>query len=326
MRHSFTRHAAVTSAACALLVLAGCGSEDPAPKADVKPSASPSATPSPSAPAPAAAADTTLGQGRWLLSLSSAGGADAEKATTTYLSYDPSTGKATAQKLPGVGAPNADTPDAVLLVSADRRWAVPDTGISRSETASGRLTVYSTTSPATKVLDIRSLTGDSSLKALGWAFDPQQADLLRVVDSRKRVWAVHVSGGKAVAAGTLTKGPWVFADGFNRNSGLPYVESITGDDTRPAGNGKTDATPITRSGGTVLESGSAGLAALPASPCRLGAAYAAAGGTTWEFCADSATIRAYVLAPGSQKWSPFGKPSSRVAPEAAGFGFALPRS
>lgn len=324
MRDSFARHAVVGTAACALLVLAGCGNEDPAPKSDPTPSASRSASPSAAPSDPAAAADTTLGQGRWLLALSSAGGADAEKATTTYLTYDPSTGKATARTMPGVGAPNADTPDAALLVSADRRWAVPDTGISRSETASGRLTVYSTTSSATKVLDIRSLTGDSSLKALGWAFDPQQAGLLRVVDSRNRVWAVHLSGGKAVAAGTLTKGPWVFADGFNRNTGLPYVESITGDDTRPAGNGQADTTPISRSGGTVLESGSTGLAALPTSPCRLGAAFAAAGGTTWEFCADSARIRTYVLASGSQKWSPFGKPSSAVAPEAAAFGFALP--
>lgn len=319
MRDSFTRHAAVAAAACAALALAGCGSEDPAPKPDAQSSGSPS----PSASEPATA-DTELGQGQWLLALSTAGGADAEKATTTYLSYDPSTGKASAREMPGVSTPNADTPDAALLVSADRSWAIPDTGISRSETGSGKLTVYSTTSKATKVLDLRTLTGDSSVKPVGWAFDPQQAAMLRVVDTRNRIWAVSVTGGKAVAAGTLTKGPWVFADGFNRNSGQPYVESITGDETRPAGNGKADTTPISRSGGTVLGSGSTGLAALPSSPCRLGAAFTAADGTSWEFCADSATIRTYVLAEGSKNWSSFGKPSTAVAPEAAGFGFALP--
>ena len=319
MRHSHHRHALAAVAACAGLLLAACGNQDPAPKTHAQASASPS----PSGPA---AADTSLGQGTWLLSLSSAGGADAEKATTTYLTYDPATGATHARTMPGVGTPDADVPDAALLVSADRRWAIPDTGVSRSETASGRLTVYSTSSGATKVLDLRKLAGNDSLKAVGWAFDPQQAELLRVVDTRNRVWSVSVTGGKAVATGTLTKGPWVFADGFNRNSGLPYVESITGDDTRPAGNGKTDTTPISRAGGTVLGSGSPGLAALPTSPCRLGAAFTAGDGTTWQFCADSATIRTYVLAKGGQQWTSFGKPSSAVAPEAAGFGFALPPS
>jgi hypothetical protein len=326
MRDSFTRHAAIVAAACAALALAGCGSEDPAPKAKAKASASasPSVSPSASPSDPAASADTALGQGGWLLAVSTAGGADAEKATTTYLTYDPSTGKATARRMPGVSTPNADVPDAALLVSGDRRWAVPDTGVSRSETSSGRLTVYSTTSRATKVLDLRRLTGESTLKPLGWAFDPRQPELLRVVDSRNRVWSLAVSGGRAAPAGTLAKGPWVFADGFNRNTGLPYVESITSEATKPAGNGKADTTPVSRAGGTVLGSGSTGLAALPSSPCRLGAAFTTADGTTWEFCADSATVRAYVLAKGATTWSPYGKPSSAVAPEAAGFGFALP--
>ena len=295
----------------------GAATPTPAPKTSPAPSGS-GATSSP------ASADTSLGQGRWLLSLSSAGGADAEKATTTYISYDPSTGQAHARKMPSVSTPNADTPDAPLLVSADRHWAVPDTGISRAETGSGKLTVYSTTSSATKVIDIRKRTGDSSLKALGWAFDPQQAEMLRVVDSHNRVWTVNVTGGKAVQGTTLTKGPWVFADGFNRNTGQPYVESITTDETKPAGNGKADTSPVTRDGGTVLSSGSTGLTALPASPCRLATAFTTADGTSWTFCADSATVRTYVLAKGSQHWSSFGKPSSSVAPEAAGFGFALP--
>ena len=32
----------------------------------------------------------------------------------------------------------------------------------------------------------------------------------------------------------------------------------------------------------------------------------------------------YLLPPGGKSWAAFGKPSSAVAPEAAGFGFALP--
>jgi hypothetical protein len=321
MRHSSTRLGAVVAvSACVALGLSACGNADDTRKSSTP--ASGSASPSD----PAAAADTSLGQGQWLLSLSSAGGADAEKATTTYVSYNPSTGAATARTMPGVNTPDADVPDAALLVSGDHQWAVPDTGVTRSETSSGKLTVYSTTSKATKVVDIRQRTGDGSLKAIGWAFDPQQAEGLRVVDTRNRVWAVDLAGnGKATQQGTLTKGAWVFTNGFNRNSGEPYVESITGDATKPAGNGTADTSAVTRSGGTVLGSGSTGLDALPTSPCKLGAAFTASDGTSWTFCADSASIRAYVLPQGGDKWSSFGKPSTAVAPEAAGFGFALPQ-
>ena len=64
----------------------------------------------------------------------------------------------------------------------------------------------------------------------------------------------------------------MFTNGFNPNTGTPWVESITDDRTKPAGNGVAFTAPVTRDGGTVLPNGSARLAELPASPCRLGAA------------------------------------------------------
>lgn len=326
MRHQLThrvvRRCAVTLGVASLLLAAGCGNDPRSSSTSSDPGPS-SSTPSSAA---AASADTALGQGPWLISLSSAGGADAEKATTTYITYDPSTGAAHARTMPAVNTPNADVPDAALLVSSDHRWAVPDTGVSRAQEHSGKLVVYSTTSSASRVIDIRQRTGDASLRALGWAFDPQKPASLRVVDSQSRVWSLDVSGGAATQTGTLTKGAWVFADGFNRGSGAPYVESITSNATRPAGNGQADTSPITRDGGTVLGSGSAGLAALPQSPCRLSAAFKTAAGTVWTFCADGPSLRTYVLAPGGQQWTAYGKPSAKVAPDAAGFGFALPSS
>ena len=324
MRLHFSRSTRWTGVAAAAVLLAACGnaSDDTAQSPTRESTAG--ASPSSQASGAEGSVDTALGQGTWLLALSSAGGADAERATTTYLSYNPSTGATSSRAMPAVNTPNVDVPEAALLVSSDHRWAIPDTGISRSEEGSGRLTVYSTTSKATKIIDIRQRTGDSSLRALGWAFDPEQAGVLRVVDSANRVWSVPVTGSGATRSGSLAKGAWVFADGFNRNSGEPYVESITDEQTNPAGNGSADTSPVSRAGGTVLGSGSAGLDDLPTSPCRLGAAFTESGGTTWMFCADSASIRTYYLAEGSQKWTSFGKPSSAVAPEAAGFWFALP--
>ncbi|MBV9830046.1 MAG: hypothetical protein JOZ82_00495, partial [Marmoricola sp.] len=179
-------------------------------------------------------------------------------------------------------------------------------------------------SNATRTIDLRQRTGDAGVQPLGWAFDPKKPATLRVVDTKNRVWSLDVAGGKAQQTGTLPKGAWVFNNGFNRNTGQPYVESITSSETNPPGNGMADTSETQRAGGTVLGSGSKGLAALPTSPCRLASAFKTTNGTTWTFCADSASIRTYVLAPGGQHWASFGKPSTAVAPEAAGFGFAVP--
>ena len=301
-----------------LALTAACGdvkvTADP-PKSDQSTSASPD---------PNAAVDTSTASGNWLLGLQTAGGNDAEKSTTVYVTYNPTTGQATKRAMPGVTAASASPDLAALLVSADRAWAIPDTEISNHEENTGQLTVYSLTSDATRVVDIRRASGDNGLRAIGWAFDPERADTLRVVDTANRVWDVNVAGGKATQEGTLAKGPWVFTNGFNHNTGEPYMESIDSDATNPAGNGPADTSPVSRAGGTVLANDSKALTSLPPSPCRLGAGYTDANGVTWTFCADKPTLTAYYLAHGATKWTAFGKPSSAVAPEAAAFPLVLP--
>ena len=249
-----------------LLVAAGCGDLEVKSKADDN-KADDKSHRAPRAPR----SDTSAGEGNWLLGINSAGGADAETNITAYITYNPSTGQATARKLPGVQAATTTPEQAALLVSADRNWAIPDTGISRAEERSGKLKVYSLTDGATKVVDIRDRAGKDDVRPIGWAFDPERADTLRVVDTKNRVWVVNVAGGKATQEGSLPKGPWVFTNGFNPNTGTPWVESITDDRTKPAGNGVAFKGPVTRDGGTVLANGSDGLSELPASPCRLGA-------------------------------------------------------
>ena len=103
------------------------------------------------------------------------------------------------------------------------------------------------------------------------------------------------------------------------------MESITSDETKPAGNGAAFKSPVAREGGTVLANSSAGLSALPASPCRLGAAFADADGATWAFCADEPTVKTYYLPKDGEEWTAYGKPSTAVAPAASGFPLVLPR-
>lgn len=305
--------------ALTLLVSAGCGDAEATSRSGDKNSGGQSA-------GSGAGPDTGAGEGSWLLGMSSAGGADGETSTTTYLSYDPSTGSAAATELPGVKAASASADQGVLLVSTDRAWAIPDTAVPRAEGRSGKLTVYSlgSGSPRTRILDIAARTGRSDVEAIGWAFDPQRPDTLRVVDTRNRVWAVAVPGGRASQETPLPKGAWVFLNGFNHTTGLPYVESIDSDRTRPPGNGPADTSPITRSGGTVLPSGAPALQRLPENPCRQSAGFTEASGTTWVFCADEPTVKTYYLPKGAREWTAYGKPSTAIAPVAAGVRLVLP--
>jgi hypothetical protein len=322
-RH-FTRSlTAVAAASTAVLLLGGCGSVSVSSKDDGRSaSAGSSDTPTPS-PSATATVDTTAAAGNWLLGMSSAGGADGETSTTTYITYNPATGASSAIKMPGVKTATASPEEQSLLVSTDRRWAIPDTVIPRAEEKSGQLTVYSLADGGTEVIDIRKRTGQD-VGAIGWAFDPKRPDTLRVVDTANRVWALSVSGTRATREGSLPKGPWVFTNGFNRNTGEPYVSSIESEETKPAGNGTADTSPVSRAGGTVLPASSAGFEDLPASPCRLGAGFTDADGVTWEFCADKPTVSSYYLAKDGQEWTAYGKPSTAVAPIAADFTLVLP--
>jgi len=299
-----------------LLVAAGCGDVEVKSNGDKTAEKSPTPTP--------AEVDTSAGEGDWLLGISSAGGADAETTVHHYVTYNPSTGQATARKIPGVKAAGSRPEQAALLVSADRNWAIPDNEISRAEERSGRLKVYSLTDDTTTVVDIRDRTGEDDVRPIGWAFDPTRADTLRVVDTKNRVWAVDVAGGQARQEPTLAKGPWFFSNGFNPNTGIPWMESITDERTKPSGNGAAFKSPVTREGGTVLADGSAGLSELPASPCRLGAGYTDDNGVTWAFCADQPTVTTYYLPEGGEEWTAYGKPSTAVAPVASGFPLVLP--
>ncbi len=259
--------------------------------------------------------DTSTAEGNWLLGIQTAGGADAETSTTTYVTYNPATGQATARKLPG--GPGRQRLARRGRPAGQRRPAVGDPRHrdhrgGGAAPASSRSTRWPRATRRSSTSGGR--TGDDGVKAIGWAFDPERADTLRVVDTANRVWAVNVAGGKATQEGTLAKGPWVFTNGFNHNTGEPYMESIESDETNPAGNGPADTSPVTRDGGTILPAESEAMTKLPASPCRLGAGFTDANGVTWVFCADESALTTYYLPKDGEKWTAYGKPSTAGGP------------
>jgi hypothetical protein len=307
VRPSRTRAALVVAALAA--ALAGCGDAGQ-PKDDAAPSS-----------AAAAAAD-----GDWLLRFTTAEGADGEQSRSVYVRYNPTTGDATARSLPAVIASDASQDEQALLVNADHTLAVPDTAISAAERRSGRLTIYSVTGDTTDTLDIRALTGKPDLRAVAWAFDPADADLLRIVDSARVVWKVDLASKSASQERTLpSRDGWIYGNGFDKETGEPYIESIDSDQTEPAGNGDSDVRAVERQGGSLIRYDGAELDGLPKPPCGFAGGFAFDDGIVWLFCADTPSIAAYQAHPGGASWHAYGMPSPKVVPGAAAeLSFVLP--
>jgi hypothetical protein len=297
------------AAALVALGLGGCGDAT-----DARPSSTTSAD------------SATAGDGEWLLRFTTAGGADGERTRAVYVRYSPATGAAAARALPSVTASDAAPDEETLLVSADHSRAIQDTGVPKAQARTGKLVLYSVNSEAAEELDIRAVTGKPGLEAVGWAFDPADADVLRVVDSDRVVWKVDLGAGTAVEESTLeVRDGWIFGNGFDRNTGRPYVESIDSDETEPAGNGDTDTHPVERQGGTPFRYDGSALDGLPAPPCQFTGGFRFDDGTAWLFCADTPSITAYELAEGATSWKQNGVPSTDVVPNGAvELSFALP--
>jgi hypothetical protein len=309
------RALAALSALLAAVGLAGCGDSDSGtPSAHEHHEATPSGS-------SAAQVD-----GDWLLRFTTAGGSDGEQVGAVYVTFDPATGSAASRRVPSLAATDAGPDDAPLLVSADHAWAIQDTGVPKGQARSGKLLLYSVTSEETRTLDIRSLTGQSGLRARGWAFDPVDAHVLRVVDADRAVWKVDLSAGSATREGTLpARDGWIFGNGFDKNTGEPYIESIDSDETEPPGNGDLDTGPVERQGGTLIRYDGGELEGLPSPPCGFAGGFESGDGISWLFCADTPQITAYQAAQGGASWHQYGTPSPDIVPSGAvELSFVLP--
>jgi hypothetical protein len=291
---------AATAGVLALVLLTGCGS-------NAKPAASASSA------TPSAAA---VPSGNWLLRFNTAEGADGEVSRAVYVSYDPDTGKATVRRMPAVVAGDAYGGGQALLISADHAWSLTDTTVGR-EGARGVLTLYAVTGKASWTLPLRSWT-HTAVRPIAAAFDPSSADLLRVVDATRRVWKIDLSERTASPDGRLARRTgWIYGNGFDKNSGAPYIEAIDSEKTLPPGNGDNDVRPVVRQGGSLLSPDGSDLPGLPKLPCGFAGGFTASDGSSWIFCADTPSISAYRVEAGGTAWKPYGTPSVNVIPGVA---------
>lgn len=269
-------------------------------------------------PETTAAPDATWAEKPWLLRFNTAGGAEGETRRAVYIRFTPSTGVTAVRTLPGLTDQDTYADSQALLVSADQEFALLDSRVSKADRKAGRLTLYPLDDDTTLPIDVRAWSKVPDLETVGAAFDPAEPQLLRVVDARKRVWKVDVAARTAVRDGDLPRNPgWIFANGFDKNTGLPFIEALDSTDTLPAGNGDDDVRPVERRGGVIRVVDGAATEGEPALPCGFAGGFTVTDGTAWLFCADTPRISAYRLTKGSDSWEKVGAESQAVVPRTA---------
>lgn len=310
------RHAAAAAAALGIaLAAAGCGDADPRAGTDAAsgPAADGTAATAGDPTDPAAYTEQA-----WLLRFGTAEGGDGALTRAVYVRFTPSTGAATVRALPGLTTSDTYGDAQALLVSADHEVALLDSRVAAPDRRAGRVTLYPTAPGPVRTVDLRALTGVRDLVPLGAAFDPDEGQLLRVVDNQRRVWLVDPDAGTAERQDDLpTKPGWIFANGFDKNTGLPFIEDPESTETLPAGNGDDDVRPVERDGGTIWFDDGTAEPGQPAPPCGFAGGFTTAAGSLWLFCADTPRIQAYRLAPGGETWEKVGRASKPVVPASA---------
>jgi hypothetical protein len=298
MRGRWTTGTALLGAVA--LVAAGCGS---------------AATPEPAGRTTRPPVD--LASGSWLLRFTTETGSEGEGVGGVYVTLVPATGRATVRKVPSLSNPDTYSDAAAVLVSADHTSAVLDSRVPVALGRRGVLRVYDTAAPRDHLVDVRALTGRSDVVPVAAAFDPARPRVLRVVDTRRRVWALDLAAGTGAREGSLPSHPgWIYANGFDKNTGLPYLEARTTEATLPAGNGADDVRAVRRQGGEMIDE-DVEHSDEPALPCGFASAFRTSAGETWLFCADTPRITTYRLPAGATAWKQVGTPTAAVLPGSA---------
>lgn len=301
-----------TSVWCGLVAVlsisaAGCGSDDP--------SARPGASTAPTA----VALDASWADEPWLLGFNTEGGAEGETVHAVYIRFTPSTGATTVRELPGLTTRDTYSEDQALMVSADEQYALLDSRVTAADGRRGGVTLYPIDRNETVAIDVRGWSKAADLVPVGVAFDPVEGSVLRVVDNLRRVWRVDLAARTAVPDGDLpSHAGWFFANGFDKNTGLPYIEAPDSSETLPAGNGDDDVRPVERRDGTIRSADGVEVAAgVPALPCGFSGGFLTGDGTYWLFCADTPRLSAYRLPAGGTAWEKIGTESKAVVPDTA---------
>jgi hypothetical protein len=149
-------------------------------------------------------------------------GSDEVADGVAYVRFDPSSGTTEVTEI--TGPPLDFEPNPYLLVDAGRTVAVRANSSSLKEEGTGTLTLYPLDGGKKRAVDLREVTGVDTLHPIGWAFDPTEAGLLRILDRSGRLfeWNVDEDAATEVDAVEVAKG-FELAPYFNGADGMPLL-------------------------------------------------------------------------------------------------------
>ena len=149
-------------------------------------------------------------------------GGDEVADGVAYVRFDPASGATDVTEI--TGPPDAFTPNPYLLVDAGRTVAVRANAASIKEERTGTTTLYALDGGKARPIDLREVTGVDGLHPIGWAFDPEEAGLLRILDRSGRLFEWQVADDRATELDAVEAGKgFALAPYFDSADGMPLL-------------------------------------------------------------------------------------------------------
>jgi hypothetical protein len=296
--------------AAVLVLLAGCG-DDGSGDGDATANGSPTEATSESPTDEPGADGTPLAADQpWLVRLEI--GTDEVASGVSYVRVTPSTGATQVTNLRL--DPPAFEPNEWLQVDAGREWAIRANESTLRQEDHGEVTIYSLTGKAKQLVDLRQVTGAADLKPLGFAFDPEEAGLLRVLATDGRLFEYDVPSGTATAAGKVEpKRGFDLAPHFDSATGMPLQ--------REAATWEYEEGGTYQAGGITPIQADLGACPDPASPHST---IEDSTGTTWDACLDGRQVKIFRKAEEQAEWELVGTSEAKVPTDPMTMTWVLP--
>jgi hypothetical protein len=239
-------------------------------------------------------------------------GSDEVADGVAYVRFDPSSGTTKVTEI--TGPPLDFEPNPYLLVDAGRTVAVRANSASIEEERTGTLTLYPLDGGTKREVDLRKVTGVDTLHPIGWAFDPTEAGLLRILDRSGRLfeWQVDEDAATEVDPVQVGKG-FELAPYFDGADGMPLLRDKRTFEVEKGG-------AYTAGGAEVVK---ADRSACPART-TLARTVQDATGTAWTGCLVGDKVVLFQKAEGESSWTGVGASSADVPKDTQTLSWVLP--
>lgn len=239
-------------------------------------------------------------------------GDDEVADAVAYVRFDPASGATDVTEIPG--PPMDFEPNPYLVVDAGRTLAVRANAASMKEERTGAMRLYALDGGDARSIDLREITGVDDLHPIGWAFDPEEAGLLRILDRSGRLfeWPVAEDAATELDAVEVGQGS-ALAPFFDSADGMPLSRDKKTYEIEKGG-------AYTAGGATPVRTDRSGC------PGRttLARTVRDASGTTWTGCQVGDRVVLLQQADGESGWTDAGASGADVPKDTQTLTWVLP--